>query len=189
MQCDGNRPPCTKCFESGLECTYFTFKFSKAARPSSPPPPLPVDSTPSEGVIRNSARRTEISAGNESGNLRDAVQEATLRHGQPAVATVEEGQESSAALGPGSLRQQHSLQSRCSDGRPFCHIMICMGLMTFLGSFSLALWWSFTRNDVSGGFTMAAYMVAVGGLPLASIQMRHNQKCRCWDGTWIDTAS
>jgi hypothetical protein len=28
---------------------------------------------------------------------------------------------------------------------------------------------------------MAAYMVAVSGLPLASIQIRHNKSCRCWD--------
>jgi hypothetical protein len=31
---------------------------------------------------------------------------------------------------------------------------------------------------VSGGFTMATYVVAVGGLPLAS--MRHSQICNFW---------
>ena len=48
----------------------------------------------------------------------------------------------------------------------FCYIMICIGLLTFGGSLALALWWSFTRNDVSGGFTMAVYVVAVAfGFP------------------------
>ena len=62
----------------------------------------------------------------------------------------------------------------------FCHVVIGTGLLIFVGSLTLALWWSLTRNDVSGGFTMAAYIVAVGGLPLASIQMRHSQRCNCW---------
>lgn len=65
----------------------------------------------------------------------------------------------------------------------FCYIVICIGLLKFGGSLALALWRSFTRNDVSGGFTMAAYVVAVDGLPWASLQMRHSQRCNCWRKT------
>lgn len=65
----------------------------------------------------------------------------------------------------------------------FCYVIMLIGFLTFIGSLELALWWSFTRNDVSGGFTMAAYVVAVGGLPLASLQMRHNHRCQCWKKT------
>ena len=47
-----------------------------------------------------------------------------------------------------------------------CHVIIAIGLLTLLISLTIALWWSLTKNDVSGGFTMAAYVVAIAGLPL-----------------------
>ena len=99
----------------------------------------------------------------------------------PSPGQISENPGSSAASAPARLPSvEQSLPSNESDRWPFCYIVICMGLLTFLGSFTLALWWSFTRNDVSGGFTMAAYIVAIGGLPLASMQMRHNHRCHCW---------
>lgn len=61
-----------------------------------------------------------------------------------------------------------------------CHVIIAIGLLTLLVSLTIALWWSLTKNDVSGGFTMAAYIVAIVGLPLGSIQIRHNRRCKCW---------
>ena len=61
-----------------------------------------------------------------------------------------------------------------------CHVIIAIGLLTLLISLTIALWWSLTKNDVSGGFTMAAYIVAIAGLPLGSIQIRHNRRCKCW---------
>ena len=78
--------------------------------------------------------------------------------------------------------------SRCCRWR-VCHTIICIGILTFIGSLTLAMWWSMAKDDVSGGFTMAAYIVAVGGLPLASIQMRHNQRCRCWKNTRDESES
>lgn len=65
-------------------------------------------------------------------------------------------------------------------GWQVCHIVIVIGLFTFAGSLALGLGWSVARNDVSGGFTMAAYVVAVGGIPLAFVQIQHNQRCKCW---------
>lgn len=78
------------------------------------------------------------------------------------------------------LHEQEEPEKRGSFRFRVCHVVICIGILTFVGSLTLALWWSMVKNDVSGGFTMAAYVVAVGGLPLASIQIRHNQRCRCW---------
>jgi hypothetical protein len=90
------------------------------------------------------------------------------QRGNPAVNSISE------------LDEQEEPEKRGSFRFRVCHVVICIGVLTFIGSLTLALWWSMAKNDVSGGFTMAAYVVAVGGLPLASIQIRHNQRCRCW---------
>ena len=72
-----------------------------------------------------------------------------------------------------------------------CYILIAVAVFAIVFSLGLGLWWSITRNDVGAGFTIAAYVVAVAALPVASIQIRHNKSCRCWDriGEVIPVAS
>jgi len=67
-----------------------------------------------------------------------------------------------------------------------CYILIGISVFAIASSLTLALWWSITKNDVSSGFTIAAYVVAVFGLPVASVQVRHNRTCKCWDQTADD---
>ena len=61
-----------------------------------------------------------------------------------------------------------------------CVILIVLCATTVLTSLSLALWWSMMHRDVSGGFTMGGYIVAVGGVILYPIQARHSKTCQCW---------
>ena len=61
-----------------------------------------------------------------------------------------------------------------------CVILSMVSAGAVLTSLSLALWWSMTRNDVSGGFTIGGYIVAVGCLVLYPIQYQHSKSCRCW---------
>ena len=44
-------------------------------------------------------------------------------------------------------------------------------------SLSLSLWWAVWKADVSGGFTVGAYMVAVGSMVILPMQNRHNSRC------------
>ncbi|KAK3720374.1 hypothetical protein LTR37_003785 [Vermiconidia calcicola] len=69
-----------------------------------------------------------------------------------------------------------------SEGRwRTCIILIVLCAATILFSLTIALWWTLTHhNDVSGGFTMGGYIVAVSGLPLYVMQNRHSKDCRCW---------
>ncbi|KAK3696566.1 hypothetical protein LTR37_017908 [Vermiconidia calcicola] len=69
-----------------------------------------------------------------------------------------------------------------SEGRwRTCIILILLCAATILFSLTIALWWTLTHHsDVSGGFTMGGYIVAVSGLPLYVIQNRHSKDCRCW---------
>lgn len=64
--------------------------------------------------------------------------------------------------------------------RRTCFILIGVASGTILASLSIALWWSMTAHDVSGGFTMAGYIVALGGIIMYPIQSAHSRNCTCW---------
>jgi hypothetical protein len=74
------------------------------------------------------------------------------------------------------------LHSRVSKLRLFrtCLVLAYVAAFTITSSLIVALWWSFKHNDASGGFTMAGYMVAVGGIIMYPIQSRHSKGCTCW---------
>ena len=46
-------------------------------------------------------------------------------------------------------------------------------------SLALSLWWSIWKSDVSAGFTLGAYVLAVGTAITMPLQSRHNKRCRC----------
>jgi ankyrin repeat protein len=46
-------------------------------------------------------------------------------------------------------------------------------------SLSLALWLSFNRNDISGGFTVGGYILAVTLTPIGFTYARHTGNCSC----------
>lgn len=58
-------------------------------------------------------------------------------------------------------------------------IFVLAGLAVLL-SLSLALYWSVVHHDVQSGFTMGAYIVAVGAIVLGPIQAKHTENCVCF---------
>jgi hypothetical protein len=62
---------------------------------------------------------------------------------------------------------------------PFCTLMNIAWAVDVSGSLVLGLCWSFLQNDVSGGFTMSAYVIGVGGVILTPMQFRHFKNCKC----------
>ena len=62
-----------------------------------------------------------------------------------------------------------------------CIFLIILAFLAFAISLSLAMWWSVSRNDVSGGFTIGSYIVAVVALPIGIASYQHSRSgCQCW---------
>jgi len=65
-----------------------------------------------------------------------------------------------------------------------CVVLIIFTFLAFAGSLSFAVWWSVSRNDVSGGFTIGSYIVAVIALPIGIASYQHSRSgCQCWQST------
>lgn len=72
-------------------------------------------------------------------------------------------------------RRQHRI-------RP-CHIVILLGLLTIIGSLVPAFWRSTARNDISGGFSIAQYILAVGVFVVGGMLVIHSRTCTCWSSS------
>jgi hypothetical protein len=66
-----------------------------------------------------------------------------------------------------------------------CYLIGAAVLVVFTLSLAVSLWWSISRQDVSGGFTMGAYMVAAASLPLGFVSYRHWETCHCALWSWV----
>ena len=67
----------------------------------------------------------------------------------------------------------------CSSIRT-CYILIALGALSIAGSLALALWRSLNHSDLSGGFALAQYVLAVGALIIGCVLVIHSRTCCCW---------
>ena len=63
---------------------------------------------------------------------------------------------------------------------PPCYILIFLGVATVIGSLLPGLWRASSRNDLSGGFTLAQYILGVGIFVVGSMVAIHSKTCECW---------
>jgi len=61
-----------------------------------------------------------------------------------------------------------------------CYVLIFLGVLTFVGSLVPALWRSTMRNDISGAFSLAQYILGVGTFAVGSMVAIHSKTCKCW---------
>ena len=61
-----------------------------------------------------------------------------------------------------------------------CYTLIALGLLTIIGSLVPAMWRSIHSNNVSGGFTLAQYILGVGVFVIGCVVAIHSRKCTCW---------
>ena len=61
-----------------------------------------------------------------------------------------------------------------------CYILLFLGTLTILGSLVSALWRSVEFGDLSGGFTLAQYVLGVGVFVTGSMTAIHSKTCTCW---------
>ncbi|KAI0194696.1 hypothetical protein EV127DRAFT_508962 [Xylaria flabelliformis] len=65
-------------------------------------------------------------------------------------------------------------------GKRVCYYLIATVIFGVLASFGLALWWAQSQADVSAGFTIGGYVIAVDALVVAVVGVVHRPGCRCW---------
>ena len=63
---------------------------------------------------------------------------------------------------------------------PPCYLLIFLGVLTVIGSLLPGLWRAISRNDLSGGFTLAQYILGVGIFVVGSMVAIHSKTCECW---------
>jgi hypothetical protein len=60
-----------------------------------------------------------------------------------------------------------------------CVVMIVLSLVITAISLILAVWWSVTRNDISGGCTLGGYVVSVSAVVVGIAGLLHRRRCNC----------
>ena len=63
---------------------------------------------------------------------------------------------------------------------PPCYLLIFLGFLTVIGSLLPGLWRASSRNDLSGGFSLAQYILGVGIFVVGSMVAIHSKSCECW---------
>lgn len=61
-----------------------------------------------------------------------------------------------------------------------CYVLICFGIITVVGSLAPALWRATIRDDISGAFSLAQYILGVGIFAVGSMVAIHSKTCECW---------
>ncbi|KAH6682864.1 hypothetical protein B0J14DRAFT_556139 [Halenospora varia] len=187
-KCGEERPTCSNCIKSGVQCEGYPLKaIWKPARVSQQLrqdifEPKPVDAE----VVERSSGVAVNSSTPEAGAREQILEQLPLFRAAGAQTQIRSEIHSEARF-YGQIQAQNLGCTECGRGPRWkwlpCYTLILIDALAILSSLTLALWWSITRNDVSGGFTMAAYIVAVFGVPLGCLQIMHNKRCRCWGGS------
>ncbi|KAI1165413.1 hypothetical protein F5B18DRAFT_168882 [Nemania serpens] len=66
-------------------------------------------------------------------------------------------------------------------GKRVCYHLIGAVVFGVVASFGVALWWAQSQGDVSAGFTIGGYVIAVDALVVAVVGLVHRPRCRCWE--------
>ncbi|KAI1185595.1 hypothetical protein F5B17DRAFT_407327 [Nemania serpens] len=82
-----------------------------------------------------------------------------------------------------TITTSRSLASRFAAALPGnktpCSYLFAAAVIGIILSFALAIWWWRSQNDLSGGFTLGSYIIAVDALVVAVAGKFHAPNCRC----------
>ncbi len=79
-----------------------------------------------------------------------------------------------------STATRHTMKTKKRPSIPPCYLLIFLGLLTVIGSLIPGLWRANSRNDLSGGFSLAQYILGVGIFVVGSMVAIHSKTCECW---------
>ena len=74
----------------------------------------------------------------------------------------------------------HQKKTKKRPSIPPCYLLIFLGLLAVIGSLLPGLWQASSRDDLSGGFTLAQYILGVGIFVVGSMVAIHSKTCECW---------
>ena len=117
---------------------------------------------------RHVAYESDLEDGDERSTSREPLPRARLPSPSSSPITF-----SQAAIATSPTRERNWRV------RP-CYALIFLGLLTVSGSLAAALWRSVDRNDISGGFSLAQYILGVGVFIIGSMVAIHSRYCTCW---------
>ncbi|KAI1805134.1 hypothetical protein F4811DRAFT_516708 [Daldinia bambusicola] len=61
-----------------------------------------------------------------------------------------------------------------------CFYLLGSAIALLFASVGLSIGWSISSGDVSGGFGMGSYMLAISSVIIAVATYMHRSDCRCW---------
>ena len=125
--------------------------------------------------------------GTDSHTTSDIIELDTLQDdGNPGASTSRTPQLPTADLNnleeaenPSAVRR-HTKEIKKRTYIPPCYLLIFLGLLTVIGSLIPGLWRASSDNDLSGGFTLAQYILGVGIFVVGSMVAIHSKSCECW---------
>ena len=86
-------------------------------------------------------------------------------------------------LNPAECPSAATCHTRKNEKRPSippCYLLIFLGFLTVIGSLVPGLWRASSRNDLSGGFSLAQYILGMGIFIVGSMVAIHSKSCECW---------
>ena len=98
---------------------------------------------------------------------------STSRAPQPPIANLQETESPFPAT-------SHTKETKKWPFIPPCYLLIFLGVLTVIGSLVPGLWRAISRNDLSGGFSLAQYILGVGIFVVGSMVAIHSKNCECW---------
>ena len=115
---------------------------------------------------------------------------------QPELESLVQGAERSNALSPAFMIDSNTARrplwtkffssldyQKALRNIRTCYSLIVFGLLTVMGSLVPAMWRSVHSNDISGGFTLAQYILGVGVFVIGCVVAIHSRKCTCWSSS------
>ena len=114
---------------------------------------------------------------NDDRNL--PLQDLENHSGQSRVSLDSTSPSSSTANVSSNLTTSRAVNISCKGIRP-CYILIILGILTIIISLAPAIWRSTTSKDLSGGFSLAQYILGVGVFVVGSATVIHSKTCTCW---------
>ena len=153
-----------------------------------------LESLPENTQLRNIRRpyspvtteRIPQKTGNALSHVEDEhVRESLPNVVQPAQVVTQETASTDDATVPSHPIEPQSASPPTPHRQHFhslrpCHLLLLLGTLTIMGSLTAALWRAARFDDLSGGFTLAQYILGVGVFVTGSMTAIHSKTCTCW---------
>ena len=97
-----------------------------------------------------------------------------------AIKVIQRLQEARVSLAAEQRSNKSSKSKKRFIDVKICYILIFLGVLTISSSLGAALWRSESMNDLSGGFSLAQYILGVGIFIVGSMVALHAKRCTCW---------